>query len=77
MSKHCTICKKGKREAGSSTLTLTRDDSTVVFKNVPAEVCENCGEEYLSDEITAELLETAEEIIESGVQVDIREYRAA
>ena len=28
-------------------MTLERDTTTVVFKNVPAEVCENCGEAFL------------------------------
>jgi hypothetical protein len=49
----------------------------LVFRKVPAEVCEVCGEEYVSEQITASLLETANEAARSGVQVDIREYVAA
>lgn len=48
----------------------------VVFKRVPAEVCENCGEYYLSDEVTGELLEQAEKAITSGAEVEIRRYAA-
>lgn len=41
---------------------------------MPAEVCDNCGECYLSDDVTGELLERAEEAIASGAEVEIRRY---
>jgi len=44
---------------------------------VPSEVCNNCGEIYIGQEITKNLLKTAEEVSKSGVQVDIREFKAA
>ena len=37
-------------------------------------VCDNCGEEYVDSEITERLLETAEEAVRAGVQVDVRSY---
>ncbi len=40
-------------------------------------VCPNCGEEYVDEAVTSELLKTAEDAARSGVQVDIREYVAA
>jgi len=49
----------------------------LVFKKVPAEVCEVCGEEYVDERTTARLLATAEEAVRAGVQVDVREYVAA
>lgn len=36
-----------------------------------------CGEEYLSKEITYDILKIAEQDARAGVQVDIREYQAA
>jgi YgiT-type zinc finger domain-containing protein len=62
---------------GTATVTLERNGMILVFKNVPAEVCEVCGEEYVSEETTARLLAAAEEAAQAGVQVDIREYVAA
>jgi len=56
---------------------LTREQLTLVVKDVPAQVCENCGEEYIDADITARLIQTAEEAAQSGVQVDVREYMAA
>jgi YgiT-type zinc finger domain-containing protein len=73
----CVVCKKGETKAGTTTLTLERDGATLVFKEVPARVCGNCGEAYVDEEITARLLQTAEEAARSGIQVEIRQYNAA
>lgn len=73
----CAICRHGETIPGKVTITLDRDDTTLVIKNVPAMVCGNCGEEYVSEEITARLLETAESAVKAGVRVDIRDYVAA
>jgi YgiT-type zinc finger domain-containing protein len=73
---NCVICKQGQTQAGWVTVTLEREGVIVVFKRVPAEVCDNCGEYYLSDEVTGELLKRAEEAIASGAEVEIRRYAA-
>jgi hypothetical protein len=46
----------------------------LVIKGVPADVCANCGEEYVPEATTAYLLRTAEEVARAGVEVDVREY---
>ena len=61
---------------GETTVELTRDQTTLVVKGVPAQVCENCGEEYVDDATTAWLLETAEAAERSGVELDVRQYIA-
>ena len=73
----CVICKHGETKEGKVTVTLERDGMTLVFKDVPAHVCSNCGEEYVEEKITSRLLKTAEESLSSGIMVDIRQYRAA
>jgi YgiT-type zinc finger domain-containing protein len=70
----CVICKQGKTTPGTATVTLVRDLLTLVVKGVPAQVCENCGEEYVDDGTTKQLLHTAEEVARAGVQVDVRQY---
>ncbi len=50
---------------------------TLVIKGVPAQVCANCGEAYVDEETTQALLRTAEQLAESGTEVEIREYVAA
>ncbi len=73
----CVVCKQGETRPGAATVTLSREQLTLVVKGVPAEVCENCGEEYVDADTTAQLLHTAEEAVQSGVQVDVRRYIAA
>ena len=76
-SMRCLLCKNGETETGTSTVTLERGGTTVVFKKVPAQICNNCGERYYDEEVTSHLLEIAEEAVQAGVQVDVREYQAA
>lgn len=73
----CVICKKGETEIGKVTVTLERNGTTVVVKNVPAQVCQNCGEEYVDEHTTEQLLKDAENAARAGTLVDVREYLAA
>ena len=73
----CVICKNGVTKAGKTTIALSRHGFTLVVKNVPAQVCVNCGEEYVDDAIASKILKDAEREAKTGVQVDIREYSAA
>jgi len=38
---------------------------------VPADVCNNCGEYYLSTEITTKVLKKAEEAFNKGVEIEV------
>jgi YgiT-type zinc finger domain-containing protein len=73
----CVICKHGETKRGPATVTLERDKATLVFKEVPAQVCSVCGEQYLDEATTGNLLRTAEQAAQAGVQVDVRGYKAA
>jgi YgiT-type zinc finger domain-containing protein len=71
------ICKHGETQKGTTTITLERGTSTIVFKDVPALVCDNCGEKYVEDKITRNLLQNANDIIKSGAEIDIRKFQTA
>lgn len=73
----CPICKHGDTISGTASLTLERNAATLVFKDVPAQICNNCGEEYFTDSITQAIMQQAESAITQGVQIDVRQYRAA
>ncbi len=70
----CIICKNGETHPGEITLTLERDYTTLVLKNVPAEVCGNCGESYIDEKVTKQLLDTADEAVREGVEIDVRRF---
>ncbi|MFN6517911.1 MAG: type II toxin-antitoxin system MqsA family antitoxin [Nostoc sp. CreGUA01] len=56
----CVICQHGESKPGLVTVTLERDECIIVFKQVPAEICDSCDEYYLSDAVTEQVLEKAE-----------------
>jgi YgiT-type zinc finger domain-containing protein len=78
VSMKCSICKHGDTAPGKVTVTLSKPDgATVVFRDVPAQVCQNCGEEYVDEATTGELLRQAQAAARAGVQVEVRTYIAA
>ncbi len=70
----CVICKQGQTHPGIVTVTLERENCIVILKGVPAEVCENCGEYYLSDSVTEQVLHRAEVSANNGTDVEIVRY---
>ncbi len=59
----CVICKNGMINPGVVNVTLQRNESTIIFKHVPADVCDNCGEYYLAEDVTDHLLKLAEDAV--------------
>ena len=72
----CTFCKQGTTKPGNVTVTLSRGNTVVVIKNVPAEVCENCSEYFLSEKTTEKVLSSAEDAVKKGAEVEILRYAA-
>lgn len=72
----CVICKQGELYPGTTTVTMTRGESTVVIKKVPADICENCGEYYLSEDISKQVMLMAEEAIKRNHEVEIVQFAA-
>ena len=73
----CAICRNGHTESGFTTVTLERNQTTLVYKQVPAEICENCGEIYLSSEINGALLKQANKELNRGVYLEMVNYAMA
>jgi YgiT-type zinc finger domain-containing protein len=73
----CVICKNGKTVQGFVTFSLEREGVIIVFKNVPALVCENCGDFYLTEETTDLLLRRAAKTVEKGVEFEIINFKTA
>lgn len=72
----CAICRNGTTLDGHVTIVLERDQTTLVFKHVPAKICDNCGEEYISAEVNRVLLRRAREEIRRGVVLEMLNYAA-
>ncbi|WP_373546819.1 type II toxin-antitoxin system MqsA family antitoxin [Chamaesiphon sp.] len=59
----CVLCKHRTTCNGTVNVTLERDSYIIVLKDVPANICENCGEYYPSKSTTAAVLDRAERSI--------------
>lgn len=72
----CVICKTGNTSPGIAPVTLQRGETLAVIKEVPAEICDNCAEHYLSEEVTDEVLAMAEAVVVKGAEVEVLRWAA-
>ena len=72
----CVICKNGHTEDGFTSVIFERKNTTVVFKKVPAKICDNCGEEYISSEVNKKLLSRARNEVNRGITLEMLEFAA-
>jgi YgiT-type zinc finger domain-containing protein len=72
----CVICKTGDTAPGKVTVTLQRGEATVLIKGVPAEVCDDCGEYYLSEETSQRVLKQAESAIANHAELEVLRFAA-
>lgn len=72
----CQICKHGETSQGKTTVTLTRGDTVAVIKDVPAEICNNCGEYYLSENVTGRVYALAAAAADRHSEVEVVRYAA-
>lgn len=61
---------------GKVTVTLQRGEAIIIIKNVPASVCENCGEYTLNEEVTSKLMDLAEEAVQHNAEIEVLQYAA-
>jgi YgiT-type zinc finger domain-containing protein len=73
----CVVCKQGEARPGRATVVLQRDGAVVVINEVPARICENCGEEYVDESESGAVLRAAESAVRAGAKLEIRDYVAA
>jgi len=72
----CVLGKHGDARPGTVTVTLQRGETTVIIKEVAADICENCGEYSLEASIADKVLAMAEEAVRKNVEVEILRFAA-
>lgn len=72
----CAICGET-TELGRITHTLERGRTVLVCRGVPAQVCPQCGEEWIDGEVAKKLDEALALLVDAGVQVEVRDYAHA
>lgn len=66
----CPICG-GRRVPGATTFAVDLGFGVVVVRNVPAQVCAQCGEAWLDDTVAARLERYVEKARENRQQVAV------
>lgn len=70
----CAICKNGKTHPGTTTITFEEKGNILVIQEVPAEICENCGEAYIDESVAGPIMELADKMPKVATKVDVRRY---
>lgn len=72
----CVICKHGELKPGITSVLFEKNGTTVVIKSVPVDMCDNCGETYVSNSIAEKIMALVESVEKQGIIVDIRNFSA-
>jgi YgiT-type zinc finger domain-containing protein len=73
---NCVICKTGRTHPGDTTVTLHRGKTIVVIRDVPADICEDCGEYYLDEHTADRVYRAAESCAQRNVELEVQSYAA-
>jgi len=52
----CLICREAETGTATTTVRLERDGLIVIVRDVPAQVCPECGEAYVDEVLAVQLL---------------------
>jgi YgiT-type zinc finger domain-containing protein len=69
----CLMCK-GDLEKGNVNHIVDLDNFIIIIKNVPANVCKQCGEYYLEHKVALEIEKIIDNYRENAVEVIIINY---
>ncbi|MEO5333259.1 MAG: type II toxin-antitoxin system MqsA family antitoxin [Magnetococcus sp. YQC-5] len=72
----CPICRHGETQSSHTTVTLERGQTVVLIRDVPADVCEQCGEYYLDEKTISRVFLLGEEAVQHHAEVEILPYAA-
>lgn len=72
----CVICKQGRTHPGLTTVTIEREKTTIIIKEVPANICENCGEYFLNEDVLEVIEKLLDQAVQHGVEFEVLRYAA-
>ena len=72
----CFFCKFGEVTAGKARAVFERGGVTAVIEDVPADICDSCGEYYMSSEVARVVHELAERALMQGGVANVMKYAA-
>ncbi len=69
----CPLCG-GTKKSGTTTFTVDGKETLVVIRNVPAIICSLCGNEWLSDEVAANVENIVDEAKNKKHLFEVTQY---
>lgn len=63
----CLVCKHNRFKNGTTVLPIERGNAILLITDIPARVCENCGETYIEEETAQDVQDLAEETLSGAV----------
>ena len=70
----CLVCRNAQTLSGHISINFERDEFTAVINRIPAQVCPACGEAYLDEDVTEEVLNQAEKLSHEGMPQIVQDY---
>jgi len=70
----CLICRQANTIIGFTSIPFDRDEFKILINHVPVEICPNCGEAIVDEEIASHLLNIAENIVSEGIIEVVCDY---
>ena len=71
---NCIICRQAELIDGFTSIPFERDEFRLLINNVPAQVCPNCGEAIVDEDVAIRLIGKAQDACDEGLIEDIRDY---
>ncbi len=72
----CGLCG-GSTERGEATIPFVFDECVFAIREIPAEICGDCGEAYMTGEVVDGVQRQVEELRVLDAEVSVARYRAA
>lgn len=71
---NCIICGHKGLDQRKTSIVFERKDTRLVVNSVPSLVCDGCGEVYVDEIISYDLLRLAENAVFSGIRSGVWEF---
>ena len=75
-NKRCPLCS-GDMADGTTAIPFFIDEKIVVIKDVPAEICADCGEAYMKSSVVGEIETILDRLNDLNSEMSVIHYRAA
>ena len=72
---NCLICRRAEVVDGFTSVRFERGEMHFVINHVPARLCPGCGEAYVNEDVTVQLLRDADEMTKAGRLDVVHEYK--